>query len=203
MKKIEMMYYLIISFFLVAFVLVIGSCTKEGETVIIPKTIDEYKQQMSQFVSSEKAIVGTCVIGYNKGDFKVASTSSFVSFTTNYLTVLNDAEMVLSKTDVTIAEIVAANKTLGVSGKLFLNSLFISDRRPLVDPIVAAEALNTATIVGTAVGQVSQAAKTTFTAAITAAKSTRDASTTIDRLVEEAVKKLDEAKKAFESAIIK
>jgi hypothetical protein len=180
-----------------------SSCTKDEPTVIVSKTAEDYKLQMSQFVASEKAIIDACVIGYNKGDFKVASTSNFVPYKTAYQTVLTAAETVLNKQGVTIAEIVASNKTLATAGKNFNGTLFISDRRPLVDPIIAAEALNTATVVGTAVGQVAQEVKTTFTAAVSAAKATRDASTTIERQVEEAVVKLDDAKKAFEAAIIK
>ncbi len=203
MKNILMKTYLKISFFLFASVLIFSSCAKEEVTVIVPKTLAEYKLQNSQFISSEKAIVESCVIGYDKGNFRVSITSTFTTVKTNYLNVLNAAVTVLGKPDLTIADIVAANKTLGISGKAFLTALFISDRRPLVDPIVAADALNTATTVGTATGQVLIAAKTAFTAAITAAKATRDATTTIDRQVTEALDKLSVAKTTFSAAIIK
>jgi hypothetical protein len=193
------------SFLILALFAVTGfnSCTKDEPTAVISRTTEDYKIQMSQFVASEKAIIDVCIIGYNKGDFRVASTSNFTPYKTAYLTALNTAETVLNKPDLTIAEIVASNKTLAVPGKNFTGNLFISDRRPLVDPIIAAEALNTATTVGTAAGQVPQEAKTAYTSAITAAKSTRDVTTTIDRQVEEGVKKLDEATTTFKAAIIK
>lgn len=179
------------------------SCSKDEETVIVPRTTEDYRLQMSEFVAFEKAVVDSCVIGYNKGNFKVSATSNFNNYKTAYLTVLNFADSVLNNDSVTISQIVAANKTLAQPGKNFNGSQFISDRRPLVDPIIAAEALNVATPIGTDPGQVPQDAKTAYTAAITAAKATRDASTTIDRQVEDGVKILDEATKTFNSAIIK
>lgn len=210
MKKTELKSFLKISFFFFAFVLAFSSCTKEEETVIIPKTLDTYKLEFKQFIASEKATVTACVVGYDKGNFKVASTSNFTKYTGAYMTQLNAAETVVNNANVTIADIVAANKSLNnttntvvTPGKTFLASLFISDRRPLVDPITAADALNAATIVGTATGQVSQAAKTTFTAAITAAKATRDAATTIDRQVTDGATILAAAQTAFKAAIIK
>lgn len=179
------------------------SCSKEQETVIVPRTTEDYRLQMSQFVNSEKAIVESCVIGYDKGNFKVSATSNFNTYKTAYLTVLNSANLVLSNDSVTIAIIVAANKTLAQPGKNFNGSLFISDRRPLVDPIIAAEALNASTPVGTIPGQVPQDAKTAYTSAITAAKATRDASITIDRQVQDGVKILEKATTTFNTAIIK
>ncbi|MCE5331789.1 MAG: hypothetical protein LLF95_06580 [Bacteroidales bacterium] len=177
------------------------ACSTDEETEIVPKTLEEYKTEMSQFVSSEKIKVENCVVGYNKGDFK--STTNFDAYRANYLTVLVSAEAVLAKPDVTIADIVNANKTLAVPGKNFTSSLWISDRRPLNDLIISAETLNAATTVGTEAGQVSETAKNDFTTAITAAKAVRGASTTIERQVLEAIEKLKSAENTFKSAIIK
>lgn len=186
---------------LFAIAISIVGCATEEETVIVPKTLEQYKQEMTQFVASEKAKVQNCVIGYNKGDFK--STTNFDVYPADYLAVLVAAEAVLAKPDVTIADIVTANKTLAVAGKNFTGSLWISDRRPLNDAIVTAEILNTATLEGTGIGQVSTDAKTAFTAAITAAKAVRGASTSIERQVADAVTKLEEAKTVFQNAIVK
>lgn len=179
------------------------SCTSDEETILIPKTLAEYKAQMSAFVAAEKVIVDSCVIGYNKGNFKVASTSSFDSYKTAYLTVLNAALVVLNDSTLTIPKLVAANKTLAVPGKAFTSSLFISDRRTLNDSIIVADALKTATLVGTAVNQVADSSKVTFTVAITKAKATRDASTSIQRQVDDALLELGLAKNKFSDAIIK
>lgn len=190
--------------FILAAVVLTGfsSCRAiDEETVIVPKTLEQYKQEMSAFVASEKNLVQNIVIGYNKGDFK--SSTNFDTYPAAYLTVLNAAEAVLARPDVTIADIVNANKTLAVPGRNFTGSLWISDRRPLHEAIVAAEALNTATVVGIEPGQVSQEAKTAFAAAITAAKSVRGASATIERQVADAVVKLEEAKQVFNAAIVK
>lgn len=183
--------------------IVLNSCNADEETTIIPKTLDEYKIQLSEFVVSQKIVVNDCVIGFNKGNFKVGSTSSFDSYKTAYLTVLDAAEVVLNAPDVTIERIVATNKTLAVPGKAFNSSLFISDRRTLNDSIVVSESLNTAIIVGTETNQVADSSKVSFTTAITKAKSARDASTTIERQVDEAVTALGDAKKIFIKAIIK
>lgn len=178
-----------------------GCTADEGETEIISKTPDQYKLELSQFVASEKAIVEKCVVGYNKGDFK--SSTIFEATRSAYLVVLVAAETALEKPDLTIADIVAVNKTLAIPGKAFVSNLWISDRRPLNDAIVAAEELNTNTPEGTAKGQAPAAAKTAFTDAITLAKTVRGSSITIDRQVTEAVEKLAVAKQIFQNAIVK
>lgn len=203
MKYLEKISNLLILSVIIVSGIVLNSCSADEETTIIPKTLDEYKAQLSEFVTSEKTVVNNCTIGYNKGDFKVGSTSSFDSYKTSYLTVLNSAEVVLNSPDVTIEKIVTANKTLAVPGKAFTSSLFISDRRTLNDSTIVAETLNAATIAGTATTQVADSSKVSFTTAITKAKSARDASTTVERQVDDAVTELGDAKKIFMKAIIK
>jgi hypothetical protein len=178
-----------------------SGCTDDGETEIVPKAIEQYKLEMIQFVTSEKTIVENCVVGYNKGDFK--SSVNFDAFRESYLTVLIEAVQVLSRNDITIADIVSVNKTLAAPGKAFTSNLWTSDRRPLNDAIVVAEELNTATPEGIEKGQAPSDAKTAFAGAITAAKAVRGASSTIDRQVTETVEKLEEARQAFLKAIIK
>lgn len=184
-------------------VVIIGfsSCTIDEETVIVPKDVATYQLQMQQFVDSQLVFVNNCVVGYNKNDFK--STTNYTSYKTAYLTALTAAQTVLKKADLTIPEIVAANKTLGTPGKNFTGSLWISDRRALNDSIVSAETYAATIVVGTAIGQAPEAAKTEFTAAITAAKATRGASAAIDRQILEAIAKLEEAETVFKNAIIK
>ncbi len=176
-------------------------CTTDEETVIVPKTPEQYKTEFGSFVSSEKTKVETCVVGFDKGNFR--TSTKFDALKADYLTVLNGAETILAKTDVTIPDIINANKTLGTPGKAFAAEYFLTDRRALNDLVVACEALSTATVEGTAVGQVPTAAKTAFTTAITAAKTTRSLVTAIDRVITEAVDKLKAAKTTFEAAIIK
>ncbi|MFT3753745.1 MAG: hypothetical protein QM800_13005 [Paludibacter sp.] len=179
----------------------LNSCSADEETIIIPKTVEEYQQQMKQFVDSQIVIVKQCVIGYNKGDFK--SATNFDAYKADYLAALRTDSAIIVKPDVTIAELVAGNKLLAIPGKNFNGSLWISDRRPLNDSIIAAEALNAATLTGTTTGSVPEEAKTTFTAAIAKAKTVRSASTTIERQVNEANVTLTAAKKVFVLAIIK
>ncbi len=189
------------SVLIVSIVILFTACSSDDENVITPKTLEQYKLELSTFISSEKNIVENCVVGYNKGDFK--STTNYDAYKSAYLTALLAAEATLTKPELTIANIIEANKSLAVPGKAFTSSLWISDRRPLNDAIVDAETLNTATLVGTAKGEVAQDAKTAFSTAITEAKTIRGASTTIERQVSAAVTALSEAKLAFTNAIIK
>lgn len=177
------------------------ACTTDEETVIIPKTLEEYKQELYDYASSQLDVVNNCVLGYNKGDFRL--TNSYDSYTANYRTVLEAALLTLEKEDLTIADIVNANKSLATPGKAFINATFISDRRPVHELILTCEALNSATEEGAAAGQASAEAKATFATAIVDAKKVRDAITTVDRQVTEGVEILNKAKADFEAAIVK
>jgi len=187
---------------MVSLVVCTTSCAKEEEAVP-PKTLEEHRQELTQFATSEKAMVEATVIGYDKNNFMVAQTSTFASKKTAYLKVLDAALVLVPSPSLTMKNITDTYKSFGVPGQAFQYSLFICDRRPLQDLIVPCETLNAATTVGTAPGQVSQEAKTAFTNAITAAKKTRDLSTTIDRQVADGVTTLQKAKTDFEAAIIK
>ena len=181
----------------------LSSCTVDEPTVIVPKTLDQYIAQFSQYVASERAIVDSCKVGYNKGNFAQVSATSFNSYTNTYRLALKADSSVIVNPSVTITQLVAANQSLAVPGKAFWGKINISDRRPLNDAIVDATNLNNNTLVGTATGQVSQTAKTAFGTAITTAITTRDALTTIDRQVTDGVTLLTAAKQAFLDAIVK
>jgi len=187
---------------ILAFTAGISSCTKD-ETLIVQKTLEERKLELKQFAAADTFMVNHTVIGYDKGNFMVASTSKFASYKSSYLTKLNAAIAIADNPDATMKMVLDAFKSFGVPGQAFQRSLFISDRRPLNDIYVTCSALRDATLVGTAVGQVSQADKDTFTAAINRAKTWRDLSTTIERQVTDEVKLLNDAKTVFEAAIIK
>ena len=181
----------------------LSSCKVDEPTVITPKTTDQYRQEFTQFVTSESLKVRSCKVGYDKGNFTPVSTSSFVSYTTAYLTALIADSTVIAKPNVTIAELVIANTSLAVPGKAFWGKINISDKRALNDLIVTASTLNTSTVVGTLTGNVTQDAKTMFTTAIATATTTRDALTTIDRQVADGITALNVSIKAFTDAIIK
>ena len=202
MKKIKFNLRMIWLPLMVSLVFITTSCAKDEEATP-PKTIEQHRQELTQFATTEKTMVEAVVIGYDKGNFMVAQTSTFTSKKTAYLKVLDAALVLVTSPSLTMKNITDTYKSFGVPGQAFQNSLFISDRRPLQDLIVPCEALNAATTVGTAPGQVSQEAKTAFTNAITAAKKTRDLSTTIDRQVADGVTALQKAKTDFEAAIIK
>lgn len=195
--------------FVILMTLILGlsftACSTDEETVIVPKTFEQYKTELQIFVTNEKELVNAVVIGYNKGNFKTTTSISpfYDSYKAAFLSDLNAAQVVLNKTDLTISDIVKAQGKLTENGKLFHDALWISDRRALNDLIVEVSALNTNTQVGTTTGTVSQEAKVAITDAVTAAKSVRDAGASIQRVVDDAVTKLDASKKTFMAAIIK
>lgn len=189
-----------INFVLIIVLVLLVSC-QNNEPIYTLKTLEEYKMELNDFVVREKAIVANCVVGYNKGDFR--SSINYDAYKDAYSNALNNAETVLKKADLSIADIVGANKMLGASGKDFTSSLWISDRRPLNDAIIEAEALLNNTQEGTSAGQAPAAAKSAFLTAINAAKTIRGATATIERQVEAAVKKLAEDKAVFIGGIVK
>ncbi len=183
------------------FTLVFGFSACESEEEVIPKTVAEYKSEMSAIVASEKEIVKNCKVGYNKGDFR--SELNYADFTYNYMLALVKAETSLGQADLKIADVLAVNKSLTAPGKAFNDNLYISDRRPIHELIIFSDTLRVRTAVGTAVGQVAIEDRNTFSAAISKAKSTRSATTTIERQVTEAVDKLKIELEAFQKAIKK
>jgi len=181
--------------------LAFGGCAMEDElTVIHPKTLEEYKVQMIDFLAKEKLVVDSARVGYNKGNFRTVTDST--NLKVNYLNAIIAAQVIVNKADITIGEIALANKSLAIPGKAFWAGLWISDRRALNDSIVAASALNTITLAGDSAGRVLNDAKTAFSSAISKATSTRGASTSVDLQIKTAIATLTEAKKTFVAAII-
>jgi hypothetical protein len=187
---------------IVTFSFLFSSCEKDGDEPAVPRTTEDYIAVFTKLIASERALLDTCIVGYNKNDFKQGSSTNFVPYKTAYKLVLDTASARLNKSGITIAKIIELDKTLSTPGKNFWGSLFTSDRRPLNDAIVKSEALNTATVSGTGAGQSLADPKATFTAAITKAKTTRDATVTIDRQVTDAIVLLADAEKVFTAAII-
>ena len=175
------------------------ACTEDK--VVVPKTLEQYKSELSELVASEKAIVANCIVGYNKGDFRDAVL--YPEAIANYMAVLLEAEAALANPDVTIADIVEANYNLSSPGKVFNDEVFKSDRRPLHERIVYCDTLRVHTAVGDSIGQAPQEAHTQFGAAISEAKGWRSRATTLDRQVTAAVDELDMELEIFEEAIVK
>lgn len=203
MKKIEIKSIIVLAVLLLS--IGFSSCTTEEDPLYTQKTLEEYRTEALTFINGEIVTATAVELGYNKGDFKATSTNTplFVPYKTNYLAALNSAKASIEKADATIPQIVMAQSGVTATGKLFNGTRWNSDRRALNDLIVSLTALNTATVAGTAVGNAPQAAKDALTAAITAAKSVRDTTVSIQRLVDEAVVTLTAAKTSFEAAIIK
>jgi len=193
---------------LLVFTVGLNSCTKEGMIEVTPKTLPEYIAQMGPFVNSELPIVRNCVVGYDKNNYSVSlnaiTATALTTVKAAYLAVLKADSALIVSPGLTVPQLVAGNLTLGAPGKVFWTGINLCDKRPLNDAIVAANALNASTLAGTTPGTVLPAAKTTFTADIKTASTTRDATTTtIDRQVTEALTKLSDATNTFKAAINK
>jgi hypothetical protein len=182
-------------------VIIMGACSSDDETIIVPKTLEQYKTELESFIMSQISFVDNCVVGFNKGDFR--SSTNFVPYTTNYKSRLVAALAVLDKPDLKVEDITIARTSLATHGKLYQAEIFISDRRALNDLIIGCDALIAATPDGNAPGQVAPAVRVPFTQAITAAKATRTSGSAIQRMIDDEVVKLTAAKTAFEAAIIK
>ena len=190
---------------LTSLILLIGigfsACTEE-ETVV-PKTVEEYLDELSIIVSTEKAAVENCVVGYNKGDFKVFEEADFDTVTNRYMDSLLLAEEIMATPNVTIEDLVYANWALTTPGDEFWSRVFISDRRPLQEVIVYCDTLRVNTPVGTEPGQAPYKADSIFGAAISVAKYWRNLASTIDLQVAAEVESLNQELAIYEAAIIK
>lgn len=143
----------------------LSAAKKTFIAAIIPVNLIDFINRSKDYVNAQKTIVESSVAGYNKGEYPALTR-------TNYLNAILAANDAANKSGATYEEISLALTNMIVPKASFLP--FIADHRPLNDTILIAETLNPTFIVGTAKGQVVQAAKTTFTAAITTAKTARE-----------------------------
>lgn len=165
------------------------------------KTLEEYKMELSELVTIEKALVENVEVGYNMGNYKSATTLLDVSY--EYMKVILQAEDVLADPDVTITDLYFANTAMASPGETFHDNLWISDRRPIHELILVTDTLRAHTPEGFEVGMAPPEPRDAFKEAISEAKGVRGRSTTIERQVDEAVIKLSEAHEVFKAAIIK
>lgn len=177
------------------------ACTEEE--MVTPKTVEDYLDELSIIVSTEKAAVENCVVGYNKGDFKVFEAAFFDTVTNRYMDSLLLAEEIMADPNVAIEELFYANWALTTPGNEFWSRVFISDRRPLQEVIVICDTLRVNTPVGTEPGQAPYEADSVFGAAISEAKFWRDLATTIDRQVSAEVDSINYELDIYKDAIIK
>lgn len=187
-------------------ILIVGvgfSACSEDDTAVVPKTLEQYKNELSDFVSHEKEAVENCVVGYDKGNFKVFNETDYDTITTRYMDSLLLAERILAKPDLTIDSIFYANWALTTPGDVFWENVFISDRRPLQERIVYCDTLRAHTPVGSEPGNAPPEADSVFGAAISDARYWRNLASTIDRQVAAEVDSLNQELEIYEEAIIK
>ena len=106
------------------FIMGVGfSACSEDDTVVPAKTLEEYKIELSDLVSSELVVVQNTTKGYNKGEF-YTSDSIFEVITSSYMDSLLLAEEILLKPDLTIADIIYANYAITQPGNVFNGRVF-------------------------------------------------------------------------------
>lgn len=186
----------------------------EPVTAPTPKTMDEYKVVLREFYTKEKLFVDSCKVGYNINEFAPIASTSYDAFKAAYLRNLKSIDSILVKADslvqkapvVIIADLVKAAGYTSTSGKAFRAKINITDKRALNDSIVSCLALNDLVSSGSGgvagVNSVLSDDKTKFLTAISLAIATRDAYTTIDRQVKEAIPLLYSARKDFVASYI-
>lgn len=180
----------------------LGFYSCDSTTEVVPKTLEQYKSEMDAIVMSEKEVVSNCVMGYDKGNFRI-DTTLYLESTADYMIALKMADSILSIDGVTIADVMDANYIITKPGDVFNDNIWISDRRPLDNTIKECETLQKNTPEGNEPGMAPVEAHERFISAISSGKSVRGRSSTIDRQVTEAVNELDAERKIFEDAIIK
>lgn len=200
MKYINHISKIILATTFVAIAVAFYSCDSDSE--VVPKTLEQYKAEMDAIVSSEKEVVGNCVMGYDKGNFRI-DTTLYLESTADYMKALEIADSILSMDGVTIADVMDANYIITKPGDVFNDNIWISDRRPLDDKIKECEALQKNTPEGNEPGMAPVEAHERFSSAISSGKSVRGRSSTIDRQVTEAVTELEEERTIFQESIIK
>ena len=100
-----------------------SACTKDE--AVVPKTVEEYLDELRIIVNTDKAAVENCVVGYNKGDFKVFEETNFDTVTNRYMDSLLLAEEIMAIPDVTIEELFYANWALTTPGNEYWSRVFI------------------------------------------------------------------------------
>jgi hypothetical protein len=200
MKFIKYKSNYLLAIILLAFGIGFHACNSDDE--IVPKTLEQYKAELSAIVSSEKVKVQNCVMGYDKDNFRI-DTALYFETIADYNSALADAESILAKDGLTIADVMDANYLITKPGDVFNDNTWISDRRPLDNTIKECETLQKNTPEGNEPGMAPVEAHERFSSAISTGKSVRGRSTTIDRQVTEAVDELNQEQQKFEDAIIK
>lgn len=216
MKHIEKTIKLLLTLSLLIVMLVgFNSCNiDEPVPTPTPKTIQEYKVMLRDFYKSEKLFVDSCKVGYNINEFAPLAATSFDAYKANYLRNLKSIDSILVKADsavqklpvVTIADLVKAAGYTSTTGKAFRAKVNICDKRALNDSITSCLNLNNIIVAGNGdvigVSNVLNEDKSKFLDAISLAITTRDAYTTIDRQVKEALPLLNAARITFLASVI-
>lgn len=190
-------------------VMLIGFSACEKEEAVEEITVEDYKNELSLLVSSEKELVESTTLGYDVGEI-FASDSIFGLITGDYLDSLMVAEGIISKADVIFEELYYANFAITTVGRRFHSEVFIADKRALNDLIGECDTLRVNTPVGTEPGEAPFKADSVFTVAVSAAKFIRDdaANSVIgqaykrnQRLVDEGLLTLDDDFTVYKAAI--
>ena len=209
MKSIIRNNYPILLFSLFA-IMLLGITSCEESKTVEPVALEDYKNEMTRLVETEKVLVKNTNRGYNIGEI-YASDSLFDVITGDYWDSLIVAGIIIEKPNVTFEDLYYANWAINAPGIRFHDELFIADKRALNDVVTECDTLRSNTPVGTAPGHAPVVADSLFGLAITEAENVRDdgpGSTTetfkrIQRQVDAEIDSLNMARDIYEAAIIK
>lgn len=204
----------------IAFGISISSCTNEDPVVLKVKPTAEFINQYKDFYTSQKQILDTCyagytrsggystgTIGYLQGYFNQSQKLNFLKYYNAYLADLKTDSTLLAKPNVTLAELIAINKSMATTGFNFMSRVNLCDHKELYDSIVSGNKVYTSIIQfsgynGLAGGKVLGYDKGQLLMALTSAGYTRDSASYAPPLIKRSLATLKTAISTFYDAII-
>jgi hypothetical protein len=210
LKSANMKYINKISFLFLLIILLgmsMSSCTNEDPVVLQTKPTEQFIKQYKDFYTIDRAILDSSKIGYLKGNFNTSQQLNFTKYYNAYLADLRIDSALLAKPGVTLAELVAINKSMATSGFNFISRINVCDRKELADSLVSANKVYSSLTAytgfnGFASGKVLSYDKGLLLVAISQAQPARDSATYVISQVKKAITILQTAIPAFQISVI-
>jgi hypothetical protein len=185
----------------------ISSCTNEDPVILNVKPTEQFIKQFKEFYTTERQILDSAKIGYLKGNFNTSQTANFTKYYNAFLVDLRTDSTLLAKTGVTMAELVAINKSMATTGFNFVSRINMCDRKELADSLVSATKVYSSLTSftgfnGFAAGKVLPYDKGQMLTAISQAQPARDSATYVLAQVNKALTILKTAIPIYYNSII-
>jgi hypothetical protein len=185
----------------------ITSCTNEDPVVLHVKPTAQFVQQYKDFYTIERQILDSAKLGYLKGNYNTSQTTNFTKYKAAYLADLRTDSTLLATPGVTMAQLVAINKSMATTGFYFINRINVCDRQVLADSLTSAMKVYSSLTAftgfnGYAAGKVLSYDKGQMLTAISQAQPARDSATYVLAQVNKALLILQTAIPIYYNAII-